>query len=416
MDVRRGAGGMLRSRALVHHVLTRACWMWFVFALVMFGGKVLAGGAAEATLQVSPKEPRGENRTCQGDEPCSPLERVTVGYQVGTLIPGVTTRASEVLERACPLETCTLQTYLLDREEVFDAVRAGRVDVGLVGVPPPEADYVADSDHLLHLDALIVSPPSYSVVAQRNSEHQVSLANSVHPWLRLAGRLLICLAALLVLFITFTMTFNWRLPRKANATVTKLDPSLFSVANVLYWMFKSWSGRFLTAVWCVVAVGVFWLTLSWEPPPASADDGASKPTPGQTPQQRRSLRQQAQRMTMNAAKEDAERIDAVIRGASFGHFVYQRRDDRWILCDDGHECLRNLADNRATELAGNRDLLCHYQGQTGRGHLEMRPDQPFRPITQAFIFSTGGSQRWSARLRSSMSQASQWHDPWRPCE
>lgn len=396
----------------------RACWTWFVLVLVMLGSEAQAGGAADSTLQVSLTEPAEQNRACEGDKPCEPLERVRVGYQVGTLLPGVTTRTSDILKRACAPDTCTLQTYPLDREEVFDAVRAGRVDVGLVGVPPPEADYVAPADHLLHLDALIVNPPSYSVVAQRHSKRQVSLALQVHPWVQLAARLLMCVVALLAVFITFALAFNWRLPSKARGAVTKLDPSLFSVANVLYWMAKSWSGRFLTAVWCVVAVGIFWLTLSWEPPPANADDGTVKSTTSeQTPEQRRTRREDAQQRSMKAAqKEDADRMDAVIRGASFGNSVYQRRDGRWILCDDGHECLRNLADNRATELAGNRDVLCHYQGQTGRGHLEMRAEQPFRPITQAFIFSEANAQRWSARLRSSMSQASPWHYPWRSCE
>lgn len=377
---------MLASRACKAPRYTRR--LMGIAGGLLLCGLAHAGGQA-ASMDEAPADPRvnDEERAAAladcGDKPCEAPKVLTVVYQSGIIIDDeVNTRARAVLKAACRAPDCVLELHDAMRSDVIDSVRSGASQVGLVGLPPAEADRVAASHHLGRLDAVLISPPGYSVVAklaEPSQQNRWSLNQSVFS-------ALLYLAVFLGLLVACVMAMNWRLPTTRGGATTKIDPHLRSVSNALYWIFCRWSGRFVAMIWAVVGIGFFLLLR-----PATAESQATLAS-GAAPSQ------------------------GIINGAYPGRHISQLRDEEWLICDDVRECFRNLRDGRTEALAGDRDLLCHFQQQSGDHALEFQADEPFLPVLQAFVFPDTKQGKVNARLlHQAMNTSAQTSNPWRGC-
>ena len=354
--------------------------MWC--GLAHAGGQAASIDAAGVDLRTNQEERAATLADC-GDEACQAPKVLTVVYQSGIIIDDeVNTRASAVLKAACRAPTCVLELHDATREDVIDSVRSGASQVGLVGLPPAEADLVEASHHLGKLDALLISPPGYSVVAKlaQTSEHNRWSLNQS------ALAAILYLAVFLGLLVACVMAMNWQLPATRGGATTKIDPHLRSVSNAVYWIFCRWSGRVVAIVWAVVGIGFFLLLH-----PSAAES--------KTP------------LASSAAPSRG-----VITGAYPGRHVSQLRDEEWLICDDVRECFRNLRDGRAEALAGDRDLLCHFQQQSGGHALELKAEEAFLPVMQAFVFPNTKQGKANAELlRQAMDTSAKMNNPWRAC-
>ncbi len=356
---------------------------------VTLDGAAHAGAepAAEANSQSDSasivQREHAQDGNCE-DAPCKPPRVLTVVYQTGIIIDDeVNTRATAVLKAACQVPDCVLELHDALRGDVVDSVRSGANQVGLLGLPPAEADQVAESHHLGQLDALLITPPGYSVVAklvETSEERGWAIHESIFAAVLYS-------AAFMGLLVGCVMLMNWQPPMNKGGAATRLDPHLRSASNAMYWIFGRWSGRLVGALWVLVGFGFFVLLR----PPSDEDDPI-------------------------AASADAPN-QGIIDGAYPGRHVSQLRYDDWTICDDVHECFRNLREGRAEALAGDRDLLCHFQRESGGRAIEFKPDEPFLPVLQAFVFPNTEQGRVVARLLlDAMNESAKVSNPWRPCQ
>src|SRR5690606_4430617 len=133
------------------------------------GGQAASIDAAGVDLRTNSEERAATLADC-GDKPCEAPKVLTVVDQSGIIIADeVNTRASAVLKAACRAPACVLELHDAMRSDVIDSVRSGASQVGLVGLPPAEADRVAASHHLGRLDAVVISAPDTGSASCRDS-------------------------------------------------------------------------------------------------------------------------------------------------------------------------------------------------------------------------------------------------------
>ncbi len=346
---------------------------------------------------------------------CAPDGTLTIGYEEGLPlgVSAANTRARRILTSAfCSNESglscdCELSYRSLHRGDVAASVAAGRVQVGLVGIPPAallasedEPRAVLASSQLLGVDSLPISPPSQAVVVRRAPEAEGGAApNDLGPRPRVLdvglstpARLSLGVALGLLALALCMRAVNLQLPalsRLRHQPVRVVDPRLVRSTRVLRWMLLSASGRALSLVWA--GLGAFGALL------ADAEQGPS--------------------MTQASLRATDYEMGA-LHAAYPGQNLYEFLDTRWRRCDEVHECFNNFARGEAMALAGDQDLLCYHAQESGIGELSLDSAVAPAPMLQVLLVPGGAApsaQALRARLIDAMRREGEAPPRWGKC-
>jgi len=294
-------------------------------------------------------------------EPCSGTpQHLIIGYEPGIPLQGgaVETRAFRVLERAFP-DACYEKTLTsMRREDLAPSIVKGKIDVGIVALPA--ASQFTDKDvNMLPaaddagVDVVMLQPASYAVVAAKRETKEAMTIDHPNVWLFPPLGLLAGVVSLV--FVTYLL--NFRVARGPDTTPahTRIDARLARLGSAFHWMYSATSGRLLSVIW-----GALGLTLI------------------------------SKLMTNHDVVETTTRgIDLKARlgaeqAAYPGRDIYELRDDQWTKCSQPYKCLQNYQKDVTLALAGDRDVLCRFQGESRSTQLEF-VDEVAIPILYAFL-------------------------------
>jgi hypothetical protein len=350
---------------------------------------VEAAGVEALTAPRSTHGPGGD--TCKGA-----VRQITVGYEPGIPLSGgeVETRAMRVLQYAFPKPCYALSLKSSRREDLAPSIVKGQIDIGVLGVPSavshPEPGVASlPAADTAGVDVVMLHPASYAVVSARRDAAPAGIGHHTDVWVLLPIGLLAGVLALA--FSTYLLNFRLvRLGIEAAPASARIDPRLARLGNTAHWMCKATSGRLLTLVWAVFGAVLLEQL-------ASSED-----------------------VVHAALQREWQPVDGAELAAYPGRDIYELRDERWKKCPRPYKCLHNYQQGVTQALAGDRDVLCRYEGQTHATVFEFTPDVAV-PLLYALLLpsASAGGQSDAPSLQSVLLDALQ-HEaymgsPFRPC-
>jgi hypothetical protein len=311
--------------------------------------------SVEAAGLPPPTSAPSASEQCSGN-----LQHVIIGYEPGIPLQGgaVETRAMRVLERAFP-DGCYERTLTsMRREDLAPSIVKGKIDVGIVALPAASRFTDKDVNMLpaaddAGVDVVMLQPASYAVVAAKRETMEEMTSDHPSVWMFVPLGLLAGVVTLV--FVTYLL--NFRVARGPDVTPahTRIDPRLARLGSAVHWMYSATSGRLLSVIWSVLGVTLI-----------------SKLV-----------------MTHDVVEATARRVDlnsleGAAQAAYPGRDIYELRNEHWTKCSQPYKCLQNYQSNVTLALAGDRDVLCRYQGESRSTKLEF-VDEVAIPILYAFL-------------------------------
>ena len=321
---------------------------------------VTAPDVTTPSVEAAGLPPSGPSRDV-GTEHCSGTpQHLIIGYEPGIPLQGgaVETRAMRVLERAFP-EACYEMTLTsMRREDLAPSIVKGKIDVGIVALPAASRFTEKDVNMLpaaddAGVDVVMLQPASYAVVAAKRETMAEMTSEHANAWLFVPLGLLAGVVSLV--FVTYLL--NFRVARGPDVTPahTRIDPRLARLGSAVHWMYSATSGRLLSVIWSVLGVTLISkIVLTHDVVEATA-----------------------RRIDLNS-------LEGAEQAAYPGRDIYELRDEHWTKCSQPYKCLQNYQRDVTLALAGDRDVLCRYQGESRSTKLEF-VDEVAIPILYAFL-------------------------------
>lgn len=312
--------------------------------------------AVEAAGLPPPEPSRGDApESCSGEP-----QHVVIGYEPGIPLQGgaVETRAMRVLDRAFPDACYEMTLTSMRREDLAPSIVKGKIDVGIVALPAASKFTEKDVNMLpaaddAGVDVVMLQPASYAVVAAKRETMQDMTTDHTNVWLFVPLGLLAGVVSLI--FVTYLL--NFRVARGPDVTPahTRIDPRLARLGSAVHWMYSATSGRLLSVIWSVLGVTLISKLVSTHDV-----------------------------VEATARRVDLNSLEGAEQAAYPGRDIYELRDEHWTKCTQPYKCLQNYQKDVTLALAGDRDVLCRYQGESRSTQLEFVNDVAI-PILYAFL-------------------------------
>lgn len=337
-------------------------------AAALTPASAIAPDVTTPAVEAAGLPPAVRTRNVEAEHCSGQAQHLIIGYEPGIPLQGgaVETRAMRVLERAFPEACFELTLTSMRREDLAPSIVQGKVDVGIVALPAA-SKFTEKNVNMLPaaddagVDVVMLQPASYAVVAAKRETLQELAAT--HPSLWLFVPLGLLAGVVCLVFVTYLL--NFRVARGPDVTPahTRIDPRLARLGSAVHWMYSATSGRLLSVIWSVLGVTLI-----------------SK------------LMMTHDVVEATARRVDLSSLEGAAQAAYPGRDIYELRNERWTKCSQPYKCLQNYQKDVTLALAGDRDVLCRYQGESRSTQLEFVNEVAI-PILYAFFLPPSTGER-----------------------